>query len=216
MSTEFERIYSAANYREALVGLLPRGPFWEALLADESGDLNAWLDWRSAKVKAENDHISSELREGYPWLSEATIRRWETLAGIDPGTETVPDRLEALRDWRSGGPATFSTFGRRIAAAGMRLIRVEQAHRPFTLGVNINAPLHNRKDSHIRRFVVDPQAVAVRPEGYKSGFTIHNTLNKPLFRANDWVFYVPKAPDVVTRIQKITPLPYVAELCYMR
>ena len=211
-----ERLYSVADYREALIDLLPRGPYWQAQLADRQSDLNSWLNWRATKLKAENDAITDMLKEGLPHRAQRTLRHWETTARLSGASKSTAQRQEILRRWRNGQLADWENFQSIASGYGMKLLRIEQVHPPFTTHRHINAPLNSRKDGNVRRFVMEPATQPVRPASYRKGFRLCDSIHKPIFGPNDWAHYAPMASAKVNaELQAITPLPCIAHAFYV-
>ena len=212
---KFERLYSAEQYYDALVALLPKGAYWDAQLADPESDLLRELMLQAQSFKAENDLIAQRLREGLPHRAEQAIRHWERLANLDGAGKSLSSRRNELLRWRSGRETDWNGFRSIVEGYGMRLLRIEQAYRPFTMHCNFRAPLCSRKNGNVRRFVIDPQQVRVAPDTTRKPFRLNDNLNQAIMGLNDWVHYAPDAPPALKRkLQEFMPLPYVAEIIY--
>ena len=144
------------------------------------------------------------------------MRGERAIAGLSGASKSTVQKQEDLRRWRNGQLANWETFQSIASGYGMKLLRIEQVHPPFTTHRHINAPLNSRKDGNVRRFIMQPATQPVRPASYRNGFRLCDSIHKPIFGPNDWAHYAPMASAKVNaELQAITPLPCVAHAFYV-
>ncbi len=210
---EFERHYSAGQYFDALVALLPKGPYWDEQLAEPESDLVRELMLQAASFKTENDQVANSLKEGLPHRAVETLAQWEMLAGLDGAKKTLVQRQEALRRWRSGILPTWETLASIAASYGYKLSRKSFPLKAWTTAATMADVLADGRGNNVVHLIINANGKQVRPAGMDASFTMGSTMSAPLFLPFTIEAYFPLVPVKLRQeLEAALPIYKIVEL----
>lgn len=168
-----------AQYKEHLMGLLPRGLAWSRLFGSVLSYLMSGIAAELARIDARGDNI---LREVIPTSTVELIAEWEATCGLpDPcitAAQTLEERRNAVKGVLTNSGGQSRQFFIDLAAALGYTITITE-YRPFRVGFSAVGDALSNGDWAFTWLVTSPAGAVTY---FRAGIS---AVGDPLVKFND-------------------------------
>lgn len=124
----------ADKYAAALKKLLPRGSYWDNLLADVGSDVSVVCVARAQELANFRQRMDKLMQESYPSSADETMERWEKVY-LDCVNDTLPmKQRRVLLLANKSGNISVNSLKTIARAYGASISYVEYPYSPAAFG----------------------------------------------------------------------------------